>query len=63
MFFHYASRRISAIFKISTFFEDLSSLNPRSHLNSTRVVKSLFKSFSSFTQGAGKAAIPLSKPF
>ena len=32
MFFHYATRKISLICKISTFFEDLGFLNPRSHL-------------------------------
>ena len=32
MFTHYATRKISPIFKISTFSEDLSFLNPRSHL-------------------------------
>ena len=32
MFSHYATRKISPIFKISTFSEDLSFLNPRSHL-------------------------------
>ena len=30
--FHYATRKISSICKISTFFEDLTILNPRSHL-------------------------------
>ena len=33
MLFHYATHKISLICKISTFFEDLSFLNPRSHLN------------------------------
>ena len=33
MFSHYATRKISLICKISTFSEDLSFLNPRSHLN------------------------------
>ena len=33
MFSHYATRKISPICKISTFSEDLSFLNPRSHLN------------------------------
>ena len=32
MFFYYATRKISPICKISTFFEDLGFLNPRSHL-------------------------------
>ena len=33
MFSNYATRKISPICKISTFFEDLSFLNPRNHLN------------------------------
>ena len=33
MFSHYATRKISPICKISAFSEDLSFLNPRSHLN------------------------------
>ena len=33
MFSHYATLKISPIYKTSTFSEDLSFLNPRSHLN------------------------------
>ena len=32
MFFHFETRKISLICKISAFFEDVSFLNPRSHL-------------------------------
>ena len=32
MFSHYATRKISPICKIATFYEDSSFLNPRSHL-------------------------------
>ena len=32
MFFHYATNKISPIWKISTFFENVNILNPRSHL-------------------------------
>ena len=36
MFSHYATRKISPICKISTFSEDFSFLNPRSHLKRNR---------------------------
>ena len=39
MFFHYATCIISPICKISTFSEDLSFLNPRSHLNQNTFIK------------------------
>ena len=32
MFFHFVTRKISLICKISAFFEDLSFLKPRNHL-------------------------------
>ena len=38
MFFHYATRKISLISNISTFFEDLSILNPRSHLKAYHII-------------------------
>ena len=36
MFFHYATRKITPICKILTFFEDLSFLNPRPILNQSK---------------------------
>ena len=38
MFSHYATRKISPTCKISTFFEDLSFLNPRSHLKILKIL-------------------------
>ena len=38
MFFHYETCKISTICKMSTFFEDLSFLNPRSHLNISSLI-------------------------
>ena len=37
MFSHYATRKISPIGKISTFFEGLSFLNPRNHLKIRKI--------------------------
>ena len=45
MFSHYAIRKISPICKISTFSEDLSFLNPRSHLTSISVLFTPLKKF------------------
>ena len=44
MFSHYATRKISLIGKISIFFENLSFLNPRSHLKDIKPITKKTKS-------------------
>ena len=44
MFSHYATRKTSPICKISTFSEDLSFLNPRSHLKKQKFIEKGYKS-------------------